>query len=55
MRDQLNGLMARLRAIVFRKAAEREMDDELRFHIEMETEKNLKAGMPRPGIGGHGH
>lgn len=46
MKDKLLGLMARLRAIVFRRATEREMDDELRFHLEMETEKNLQAGMP---------
>jgi predicted permease len=38
--------MKRLRALLFRNRAERELDDELAFHIEMETRKNLAAGMP---------
>src|SRR4051812_11567013 len=41
----IKGLRARLRALLQRKAAERELDEELRFHIEMETEKNVRAGM----------
>ena len=41
----LKGIRARLRALVRRDTAERELDEELRFHLEMETEKNLKAGM----------
>src|SRR5689334_23431479 len=41
----LKGFRARLRANLRRSAAERELDEELRFHIEMETEKNLRAGM----------
>ena len=28
--------------------SEREVDDEIRFHIEMETEKNVRAGMSAP-------
>jgi hypothetical protein len=42
----VKGLRARLRALFRRGAAERELDEELRFHIEMETEQNLRSGMP---------
>lgn len=45
MRRLLHGLAARVRSTLLRGAAEREMDEELRFHIEMETEKNVRAGM----------
>ena len=41
----IKGLRARLRALLRRGAAERDLDDELRFHIEMETEKNVRSGM----------
>lgn len=41
----LKGIRARLRALFRRESAERELDEELRFHIQMETEKNLRAGM----------
>ena len=41
----IKGLRARLRALVRRTTAERELDEELRFHLEMETEKNVRAGM----------
>jgi putative ABC transport system permease protein len=37
---------ARLRDVLLRSAAEREMEEELRFHVDMETEKNLRAGLP---------
>jgi predicted permease len=37
--------MKRLRTLVRREAVERELDEELAFHLEMETEKNLRAGM----------
>ena len=37
-------LRARLR-LLFRGAAEERMDEEMRFHLEMETEQNLRAGM----------
>jgi predicted permease len=36
---------ARLRGLVERKRLERELDDEVRFHLEMQVEDNLKAGM----------
>jgi len=32
-------------ALMGKKEAEAEMDEELRFHLEMETKKNLRAGM----------
>ena len=35
----------RLHSLLFRSQEEREMDEELRFHIDKETEKNLAAGM----------
>ena len=41
----LSDLRFRLRAIFRRDAMERELDDELRFHIERETEKYVGAGM----------
>src|SRR5689334_16134455 len=41
----IKGLHARLRALLHRGAAERELDEELRFHIEMETKKNERLGM----------
>ena len=41
----IKGARARLRALLRRRAAERDLVDELRFHIEMETEKNIRAGL----------
>lgn len=38
-----HGMRARLR-VLFRRAAEDRMSEELAFHLEMETEKNLRAG-----------
>ena len=35
----------RLRSLFRRADVERELDDELRFHIEMETEKNVRQGL----------
>src|SRR5215831_20590254 len=35
----------RLRALFRREAAERDLDDELRFHLEMESRKAEAAGM----------
>ncbi|HYR12343.1 MAG TPA: permease prefix domain 1-containing protein, partial [Longimicrobium sp.] len=40
----MHGMRARLRTL-FRRDAEERMDEEMRFHVEMETEKNLRAGM----------
>lgn len=38
-------LVARLRALLARGRARRELDEELRFHVEMETQANLARGM----------
>src|SRR5688572_3460517 len=43
--DQLRGLMTRLRALVRPGAADRDLDEEIRVHLDMEMEKNLRAGM----------
>jgi len=42
----LRGLFSGLRALISRRRLDAEMDEELRFHMEMETEKNLRRGMP---------
>ena len=44
----LADLKYRLRALFRRDAMERELDDELRFHIEREIERHLAAGLTRP-------
>src|SRR6478736_7387405 len=36
---------ARLRGLVGHKRLERELDEEVRFHVEMQVDDNLKAGM----------
>jgi hypothetical protein len=41
----LKGLRARLRALLWPGAADRELTDEIRFHLELETEKNIRLGM----------
>src|SRR5262245_44925899 len=38
-------LVLRVRALFERGAVEREMDEELRFHVEMEAERNVRLGM----------
>ena len=38
-------LRRRVRALLSREALERELDDELRFHLEMEVEYNLRRGL----------
>jgi putative ABC transport system permease protein len=37
----------RLRALVRRDLVERDLDDELRFHLERHTEQLIRAGVPR--------
>jgi predicted permease len=44
----LTDLMFRLRALVRRRTVERELDEELRLHLEHEIQKHLQAGLPRP-------
>src|SRR5262245_3358827 len=41
----LKKLKLRLRAIFFKSGLERELEEEVRFHLERETEQNLARGM----------
>src|SRR5215510_5808962 len=41
----LSGLKTALRALLRRSRAERELDEELRYHIERQTEQNIRLGM----------
>ncbi|MDB4874810.1 MAG: permease [Gemmatimonadetes bacterium] len=41
----LTDIVERVRALLFRGRDEREMDEELRFHVEMETAQNRRSGM----------
>ena len=41
----LSRLKSALRALLRRTQAERELDDELRYHIEQQTEQNIRLGM----------
>jgi predicted permease len=41
----LNKLMTRLRALLRKSEMERELDEELRYHIEQQTEQNIRLGM----------
>jgi predicted permease len=43
----LSDLMFRLRSLFRRKAVEQELDDELRFHLERQVEKYVRAGLSR--------
>ena len=43
--DRLRGVLLRLRALFRREDVERELDDELRFHVEMETEAGVRRGL----------
>ena len=45
--ERASDLRYRVRALFRRGAVERELDDELRFHIERETEKLVREGLPR--------
>ena len=45
MRQALNDLRYRLRALFTRGTMDRDLDTELHFHIEQETAKHVKAGM----------
>src|SRR5688500_5430831 len=42
----ITGARTRLRHMLRRAAADARMNDEMRFHIEMETEKHVRAGLP---------
>ena len=39
------GACRRLRSLFMRNRLDGELDDEVRFHLEMQTEDNLRAGM----------
>ena len=41
----LSRLKTALRALLRRSQAERELDEELRYHIERQTEQNIRLGM----------
>jgi predicted permease len=41
----LSRLKSALRALVHRTQAERELDEELRYHVEQQTEQNMRLGM----------
>lgn len=43
----ITGLRASLRALLHRQAADRDLRDEIDFHIELETEKYVRQGVPR--------
>ena len=44
--EWFNILMARLRALFRRESVLQDIEEELRIHVEMETEINIKRGMP---------
>ena len=44
----IKGFTARLRALFSPRATERSLNDEIEFHIEQETEKNVRLGMSKP-------
>src|SRR5215469_2132720 len=46
MMEWLNILTARLRALVRRESVLRDIEEELRVHVEIETETNIKRGVP---------
>ena len=41
----LHDLLLRLRSLMRYSATENELDDELRFHLERQTDKYLRSGM----------
>ncbi|MGH9161581.1 MAG: permease prefix domain 1-containing protein [Vicinamibacteraceae bacterium] len=43
--DMIYRFLSRLRSLVGRDSKERELRDELAFHIELETEKNMRDGL----------
>ena len=47
----LSDLIYRLRAVFRRKAVEAELDDELRFHLDREVDKRMRAGISREEAG----
>src|SRR5262250_1769649 len=46
MMEWFNFLMSRLRALFRRESVLRDIEEELRVHVEIETETNIRRGMP---------
>ena len=46
----MSGLLVRLRALLSRRAAEAEMDEELRYHLERDAERGYQAGFGSVGL-----
>ena len=44
--DRMRGLTFRLTAVLRPDAAWRSLDDELRFHVQMEIERLVREGVP---------
>ena len=42
----LHDLLFRLRSLLRREGIERELDDELQFHLAHQVEKGIQAGLP---------
>ena len=38
-------MLSRLRALLFHRKMDEELEDELQFHLEMQIRKNLAAGL----------
>jgi putative ABC transport system permease protein len=49
----LDDLFLRFRSLFRRRAVEAELDDELRFHLERQTEKYIQFGMSRAEASRH--
>jgi len=45
MREWLNQTWLRLKALILRKQLDRDLEDELAYHLELRTQKNRGAGM----------
>ena len=43
----IHDILCRLRSLLRRKSVEQDLDDELRFHLEQETEKLVSRGLDR--------
>src|SRR5579859_1506135 len=43
----LSDLLFRIRSLFRRSAVEKELDDELQFHLEQQAEKHMRAGFSR--------
>jgi len=41
----LNRLKRRWRTLIHKDAVEQQLDDELRFHLERDTARNIESGM----------